>query len=48
MMAEAAGEDPPFRQILVHDLSRLTRSAQEFYEHRAKLKANGITLTSIT
>ena len=48
MMAEAAGEDTPFRQILVYDLSRFTRSAQEFLEHQAKLEENGVTLTSIT
>ena len=48
MMAEAAGEAPPFRQILVYDLSRFTRSAWEFQEHRAKLEENGVTLISIT
>ena len=48
MMAEAAGEDPPFRQVLVYDPSRFTRSAQEFQEHRPKLEENGVTLTSIT
>ena len=48
MMTEAAGEAPPFRQILVSDIGRFTRSPREFYEHRAKLEANGITLTAIT
>ena len=48
MMAEAAGEDPPFRQILVYDLGQFTRSAGEFQEHRAKLEENGVTLTAIT
>ena len=43
----AAGDDPPFRQILVQDLSRLARSFAEFLEHQAKLEANGVTLTSI-
>lgn len=45
---EAAGEDPPFRQILVYDLGQFTRSAGEFQRHRAKLEENGVTLTSIT
>ena len=48
MLAEAAGEDPPFRQVLVYDPSQLTRSSREFQEHRAKLEENGVTLTSIT
>ena len=48
MMAEAAGENPPFQEIIFWDIGRLTRSAQEFQEIRAKLEANGITLTSIT
>ena len=47
MMAEALGEDPPFQQIIVYDVSRLTRSAQELQEIQAKLEANGITLISI-
>ena len=45
---EAAGENPPFQQILVSDIGRFTRSAGEFQEHRAKLEENGVTLTSIT
>ncbi len=48
MMAEATGEDPPFRQILVYALGQFTRSAGEFQEHRAKLEENGVTLTAIT
>ena len=48
MMAEAAGENLPFRQILVYDLSRFSRSMREFQEHRPKLEENGVTLTSIT
>ena len=48
MLAEAAGENPPFRQVLVYDPSRLSRPSREFQEHRAKLEENGVTLTSIT
>ena len=48
MMAEAAGENPPFQQIIFWDIGRLTRSESEFQELRAKLEENGITLTSIT
>ena len=47
-MAEAAGENPPFQQIIFWDIGRLTRSESEFQELRAKLEENGITLTSIT
>ena len=47
MMAEAAGENPPFQQIIFWDIGRLTRSESEFQELRAKLEENGITLTSI-
>ena len=48
MLAEAAREDPPFRQLLVYDPSRFTRSLREFQEYRAKLEENGVTLTYIT
>ena len=48
MMAEAAGENPPFQQIIFWDIGQLTRSESEFQELRAKLEENGITLTSIT
>ena len=48
MMAEAAGENPPFRQILVYDAGLLSHSLREFQECRAKLEENGVTLTSIT
>ena len=48
MMAEAAGENPPFQEIIFWDIGQLTRSASEFQELGAKLEANGITLTSIT
>ena len=47
MMAGAAGENPPFQQIIFWDIGRLTRSESEFQELRAKLEENGITLTSI-
>ena len=48
MLAEAAGENPPFRQILVYDAGLLSHSLREFQEYRAKLEENGVTLTSIT
>ena len=48
MLAETARENLPFRQILVYNLSRFSRSLEEFQEHRAKLEENGITLTTIT
>ena len=48
MMAEATGENPPFQEIIFWDIGRLTRSAQEFQDLKAKLEANGITVISIT
>ena len=48
MMAEATGENPPFRKILVHNLSRLPRSADEIQSWRRTLEANGVTIVSVT
>ena len=47
MMADATCENPPFQHILVYDLSRFSRSAQEFQEQRARLEANRVTLISV-
>ena len=47
MMAHAARQDPPFQKILVYDLSRFSRSAQELQEQTDKLAANGVTLISV-
>ena len=44
MMAEATGEDPPFRQILVHDMGRLSRWAAGLSALRDRLEANGVTV----
>ena len=48
MMPEVTGENPPFQEIIFWDIGRLTRSAQEFQDLKAKLEANGITVISIT
>ena len=48
MMAEATGEDPPFRQILVHDMGRLSRWADGLSALRDRLEANGVTAVSVT
>jgi DNA invertase Pin-like site-specific DNA recombinase len=48
MMAEATGEDPPFRQILVHDMGRLSRWAAGLSALRDRLEANGVTVVSVT
>ena len=47
MMADATQKNPPFQQILVYDLSRFSRSPQEFQEQRARLEANRVTLRSL-
>ena len=41
MMAEATGEDPPFRQILVYDMGRLSRWTAGLNALRGRLEANG-------
>ena len=47
MMADATQENPPVQQVLVYDLSRFSRSAEELQEQRARLEANGVTLISV-
>ena len=44
LIADATGANPPFQHILVYDLSRFSRSAQEFQEMQARLAANGVAL----
>ena len=44
MMAEVAGEDPPFRQVLVHDPDRLSGLADGQGEMRDLLDGNGVTV----
>ena len=44
MMAEATGENPPFRQVLVYDEGRLCRREAEL---RARLEGNGVTVMSV-
>ena len=48
MMAEATGENPPFRQVLVRDLGRLSRREDELDEQRARLEAHGVMVVSVT
>ena len=45
MMAEATGENPPFRRILVHDEERLCGCESEL---RARLEGTGVTVMSVT
>ena len=47
MMADATGEDPPFRVILVYDLGRLADSAEERREWTARLEANGVKVVAV-
>ena len=48
MMAEATGETPPFRQILVYNTGRLCRWAEGLRALRDRLEANGVTVVSVT
>ena len=48
MLAQATGENPPFRQVLVHDKGRLCRREEELQELRARLEGNGVTVMSVT
>ena len=43
MVAEATGENPPFRRVLVHDEERLCGCEAEL---RARLEGNGVTVVS--
>ncbi len=48
MLAEATGENPPFRQVLVHDERRLSSGEAQLDELRARLEGNGGTVVSVT
>ena len=48
MLAEATRENPPFRQVLVHDEGRLCGCEVEMDELRARLEENGVTVVSVT
>ncbi len=48
MVAEATGEHPPFRRVLVHDEGRLCGSEDELDEPRARLEGHGVTVMSVT
>ena len=45
MTAEATGENPPFRQVLVYDEGRLCRCEAEL---QTRLEGNGVTVMSVT
>ena len=45
MLAEATGEDPPFRQVLVHDEGRLCGRETEL---RARLEGSGVTVVYLS
>ena len=47
MMAQATSENPPFRWILVYDISRFSRSVQDWKRWMAELEANGVRVISI-
>ncbi len=48
MMEAATTPDPPFRQVLVHSLSRISRWVDELERHRARLAAYGVELISVS
>ena len=48
MMAQATGDNPPFRTVLVYSFSRLTRSASELKALLGELEVNGLELISVT
>ena len=45
MLAEATGENPPFRQVLVHDEGRLCGCEAEL---RTRLEGNGVMVVAVT
>ena len=47
MLAEATGENPPFRQVLVHDEGRLCGCEAELDELRARLEGHGVTVVAV-
>ena len=48
MLAEATGENPPFRQVLVHDEGRLCGCGAAPDELRARLEGHGVRVVSVT
>ena len=48
MLAEATEENPPFRQVLVHDQGRLCGCEDEPDELRARLEGHGVRVLSAT
>ena len=48
MMVDATGENPPFRQILVHDMGQFSRWAGGVNALQDRLEANGATVVSVT
>ena len=47
MMAEATRADLPERQSLVHDLTRLSRTADKLQSWRRRLQLNGVTIVYV-
>ena len=47
MLAEATGENPPFRQVLVFELGRLCGCEADQDELRARLEGNGVMVVSV-
>ena len=47
MMASATGENPPFQQILVYDLSQFPGSVEELAEQKDRLEPNGVSPVSV-
>ena len=47
MLAEATGENPPFRQVLVHDERRLCRRETGLQDLRARLEGNGVSVVPV-
>ncbi len=42
MMTQATNENPLFQAIMVHDISRFTRSLKDWTKWTAELEANGV------
>ena len=47
MMAQATSENPPFQGIMVYDISRFSRSVQDWKKWMAEVEANGVRVISI-